>query len=51
MGGNETSFQEMKESIRRAFDVLNKENLTLLDGISGPYLGNDCAKYRPDGRD
>jgi hypothetical protein len=45
------SFQEMKENIQRAFDGLNKENLTLVDGISGPYLGNDCAKYRPDDHD
>jgi hypothetical protein len=48
---NQVSFEEMKENVRRAFDALNKEDLTLLDGISGPYLGDDCVKRRPHSGD
>lgn len=41
------SFQEMKENVRHALEVLNKDNFTPFDGICGPYLGDDCASYKP----
>jgi hypothetical protein len=38
------SFQEMKENVRHAFEELN--NLAPVDGISGPYMSDDCVSYR-----
>jgi hypothetical protein len=45
------TFREMKENVRHALEVLNKDNFAPLDEICGPYLSDNCASYKPDSRD